>query len=173
MRNNLDILTTERMAGRRISESDFAELCRMNRDPQVMATLGGVRSEEQTRDFLAKAVGHWQRYRYGIWMFRDRDSQRFVGRAGLRHVEIDGVSEVELLYAVMPEFWGKGLATGMARAIVKIGFERIGLASIVAFTLPTNLASRRVMEKVGFSYQRDIVWAAMPHVLYHLKNPGR
>ncbi len=73
----------------------------------------------------------------------------------------------------MAEFWGKGLATEMARAIVKAGFEHLGLESIVAFTLPANFASRRVMEKAGLSYEREITWAAMPHVFYRLKNPAR
>ncbi len=173
MRNDLDILTTGRMAGERISESHFAELCLMNRDARVMATLGGVRSSEQTRDFLAKALEHWRRHGYGIWIFRERDGGRFVGRAGLRHVEIGGAPEVELLYAVMAEFWRVGLATEMARALANLAFERIGLESVVAFTLSDNLASRRVMEKAGFSYERDIAWAGLRHVLYRLRNPAR
>jgi ribosomal-protein-alanine N-acetyltransferase len=167
----LEILPTARMVGHRISESDFGDLCRMNRDPRVMATLGGVQSERQTRDLLTNAIGHWRRQGYGIWVFRGRDGQGFVGRAGLRHVEIDAVPEVELLYAVTAEFWRKGFATEMARAIVKLAFERIGLESVVAFTLPTNLASRGVMEKAAFSYERDITWAGLPHLLYRLKSP--
>jgi ribosomal-protein-alanine N-acetyltransferase len=173
MRHDLEVLMTERMAAVRISESDFAELRRMDCDVRVMATLGGIRSEAQTSEFLLKAIQHWHRYRYGIWIFRERDGQRFLGRAGLRHVELEGTCEVELLYAVMAEFWGKGFATEMARAIVKLGFECLGLESVVAFTLPANFASRRVMEKAGFSYERESTWAATPHVLYRLKNPAR
>jgi len=161
------------MVGERIREADFSDLCRMNRDPRVMATLGGPHSEAQTRSFLGTSLGHWERHGYGTWIFRDRVHRSFVGRAGLRHVEIDGNPEVELLYALMAEFWNRGLATEMARAIVKVAFARIRLGNIVAFTLPTNLGSRRVMEKAGFTYECDIAWAGLRHVLYRLENPAR
>jgi ribosomal-protein-alanine N-acetyltransferase len=73
---------------------------------------------------------------------------------------------VELHYALIPEFWGQGLVTEMAAAIVGIGFEQLGLKEIVSFTLPSNRASQRVMEKVGFQYERDIIHADLPHVLF-------
>ena len=64
--------------------------------------------------------------------------------------------------------WGQGLATEMAEAAVDAALRKLQLASLVAFTLPSNKASSRVMEKVGFSYERDIVYADLPHVLYRL-----
>ena len=69
----------------------------------------------------------------------------------------------------MPEFWGQGLAAEMSREALRLGFEVVGRASIVSFTMPTNLRSRRVMEKVGLRYERDIIWADLPHVLYRLR----
>jgi ribosomal-protein-alanine N-acetyltransferase len=81
-------------------------------------------------------------------------------------VEIEGHPEVELGYRVAAAWWGRGIATEMASALVAVARDRLGLADLVAFTLPYNLASRRVMEKAGFTYERDIEWAALPHVLY-------
>jgi RimJ/RimL family protein N-acetyltransferase len=69
----------------------------------------------------------------------------------------------------MPELWGKGLATEIARALLKIGFEHLGLAQLVAFTITTNHASRRVMEKVGFTFERELAHAGLPHVLYRIR----
>jgi [ribosomal protein S5]-alanine N-acetyltransferase len=57
----------------------------------------------------------------------------------------------------------------MAKAIVTVAFEHLGMADIVAFTLATNQASRRVIEKVGGQLERDIVHAGLPHVLYRIK----
>ena len=70
----------------------------------------------------------------------------------------------------MPDFWGRGLATEIARALLTIGFEQLALAQLVAFTLATNQASRRVMEKVGFAFERELVHGArgLPHVLYRI-----
>ena len=81
--------------------------------------------------------------------------------------------EVEVAYALRVESWGNGLATEMARAAVQVAFANLGLPDLVAFTLPTNVASRRVMEKAGFAFERDVVHADMPHVLYRLTASSR
>jgi RimJ/RimL family protein N-acetyltransferase len=136
-----------------------------------MATLsadGGIRSSEETEDWLKKELLHWERHGFGLWLFHETFENRFVGRGGLRHVYVDGQFEVELSYALIPEFWGLGLATEMAVAIVVIGFEQLGLKEIVSFTLSSNRASQRVMEKVGFHYEREIIHANLPHVLFRL-----
>jgi [ribosomal protein S5]-alanine N-acetyltransferase len=69
---------------------------------------------------------------------------------------------------LMSEFWGRGLATELARESLRVAFDVVGVDSMVSFTLPTNRASQRVMEKVGFVYERDGVWADLPHVFYRL-----
>ena len=79
---------------------------------------------------------------------------------------------MELAYALRSEYWGRGLATELARAAVAAGFERLGLEDIVAFTLPTNRSSWRVMEKTGFGYERDVVYAGLPHMLYRVTASG-
>jgi len=79
--------------------------------------------------------------------------------------------EVEVAYALVADFWGRGLATEMAGRFLEMGWGHYGLTEIVCFTLTTNLASRRVMEKVGFHYERDIVHSGLPHVLYRITAP--
>ncbi|MEO8605324.1 MAG: GNAT family N-acetyltransferase [bacterium] len=166
---DLDTVRTERLVLTRIAESDFADLCRMHRDATVMATLGGVRTDEVTRDVLDQLTAHWAAHGFGYWMARDAASGAFVGRGGLREVVIGGGTEVEIGYALMAEYWRRGLATELARACVGIGFGALGRDDLVAFTLPTNSRSRRVMSGLGFTFERDVIWAGMPHVLYRLK----
>jgi RimJ/RimL family protein N-acetyltransferase len=144
---------------------DLDDLATMYSNPQVMATLGGVRSAAQTAEYLERAILHWEEHGFGWWMARDLQTGQFAGRGGLRHATVDGRAEIELGYGFMPEFWGRGLATELARESVRVGFEVLHLAELVCFTLPTNAASRRVMEKAGFRYERDIVHAELPHVL--------
>ena len=81
---------------------------------------------------------------------------------------IDGVEEVELGYGLRPEWWDRGLATEMSRTALEVGFDRLGLDSIVSFTMPANVRSRHVMEKLGFTHERDFVWADHSHVLYRI-----
>ena len=92
----------------------------------------------------------------------------FIGRGGLKVYQIDGKDVVGLAYAVMPDYWNQGFATEMGQASLEVGFERLGLAEIASWTLPTNLASQRVMEKLGFRYERDFEFAGLGHRFYRL-----
>ena len=137
-----------------------------------MATLsaaGKVFSDDETRAFLERAAEHWRLHGFGLWVFHAAHDGNFVGYCGIKHASVEERDEVELAYAVQPKCWGMGFATEMSHAALRIGFEDLKLERIVAFTLPHNLASRGVLERCGFSFQRDIVHAGLPHVLYELK----
>ena len=101
-----------------------------------------------------------------MWLLRDRETGEMVGRGGLQYTYIADLQEVEAGWAIVPERWGEGLATELAKRASRSGSGRSGCSEIVAFTLPDNVASRRVMEKAGFDYERDIVHVGLPHVLY-------
>jgi len=160
---------TERMILERLRLEHAAEQMRLLLDPRVGATLW-ARAEPPTEadvlDGLRAKVDHWDRHGFGMWLARDRDTGEMVGRGGLQYTYTAGLNDVEAAWAVVPERWGQGLGTELAHACVEVGFGQLGLLEIVAFTLPHNVASRRVMEKAGFTYERDIVHAGLPHVLY-------
>lgn len=163
---SLDVLRTARLAGRRMRTDDFDFVLRMNRDEQVMAFLGGAKSEDQTRESFVEVLGQWERLGYGVYVLSDAATGALVGRAGLRRREIDGAMETDLGYMLLPEAWGKGYASEIGAALLKLGFEEIGLESIVAYTAPGNAASRHVMEKLGFRYETEFSLAGAPRVLY-------
>ena len=160
---------TARMLCERLRLEHAAEQSRLLRDPRVGVTLW-PRPEPPTEaeliGGLAAKVDHWERHGFGMWLLRDRETGEMVGRGGLQHTYTAGLNDVEASWAIVPERWGQGLATELAFACVEVGFEQLGLLEIVAFTLPTNAASRRVMEKSGFGYERDIIHVGLPHVLY-------
>lgn len=170
--NPLDEVRTPRLLLRRMLTDDLDDLTRMHLDARVMATLGGVRSPEETREWLAQKQEHWRQHGFGLWLARDRQTGQFAGRGGLQHVEIDGRDEIEVGYSFLPEFWGRGLATELARESIRIAFEVLKLPEIVCFTLRTNHASQRVIEKAGFRYKRDLVYKDLPHVFYRLRRTG-
>jgi RimJ/RimL family protein N-acetyltransferase len=105
---------------------------------------------------------------FGLWVFRRKSDRQFIGRGGLKTYQIDGKDTVGLAYAVLPEFWNQGFATKMAQVSLEIGFRRLGFAEIASWTLPINLASQRVMEKLGFRYERDFEFAGLLHRFYRL-----
>jgi ribosomal-protein-alanine N-acetyltransferase len=117
-------------------------------------------------------AGHWERYGYGQYILREASGGTFVGRAGLRNVTIAKNGELEILYALEASYWGRGLATEFATALRVLALESLNAPSVVAFTLTTNRASQRVMEKAGLRYERDITWADLPHVFYRASQPG-
>src|SRR5690348_1608829 len=102
--NVVDELRTPRLRLTRMCADDFDDLMRMYRDPQVMATLGGVRSASQTAEYLDCVLAHWAQHGFGWWTARDAFSGQFVGRGGLRHAMVDHRPEVEVGYGLMPEF---------------------------------------------------------------------
>jgi RimJ/RimL family protein N-acetyltransferase len=165
---SLDEIHTPRLRLTRLRESDLADLCCMYRNPRVMATLGGIRSEDETRSHLQQHLAHWDQHGFGRWAAREPATGRFIGRGGLLRLALGGREEVEVGYGLLPEFWGQGLATELAAASVRAGFEVLGLPELVSMTLPNNAASRRVMEKAGFRYEREVIHADLPHVLYRL-----
>jgi RimJ/RimL family protein N-acetyltransferase len=160
---------TERMILERLRIEHAPEQLRLLLDPRVSTTLwprGQAPTEADVLDGLAAKIDHWERHGFGMWLLRDRETREMVGRGGLQYTYTAGLNDVEAAWAIVPERWGQGLATELAHACVEAAFGQLGLLEIVAFTLPDNHASRRVMEKAGFEYERDIVHAGLPHVLY-------
>lgn len=163
--------STSRMIAHRIDEQDLDSLFLLLSDPKVGETLrGGVHSFEQTKQMLSRLIDRWNKYNYGSWMFHDKQTGKFIGRAGLHPDLIDGVNEIVLSYAIMPEYWNNGYATEMAEACIKIGFEILGFESIICFTQPSNIGSQRVMEKNGFKYEKTIELDQQQFVSYRLTN---
>ena len=165
----IERLETERMILERLRLEHADEQLRLLLDPRVAATLwprAQAPTEADVLDGLAAKVDHWSRHGFGMWLLRDRETGEMVGRGGLQYTYTAGLNDVEAGWAIVPERWGQGLATELAHACVEVSFDHLDLIEIVAFTLPDNVASRRVMEKSGFVYERDLVHAGLPHVLY-------
>jgi [ribosomal protein S5]-alanine N-acetyltransferase len=160
---------TARLVAAPIGMSRLDELAEMNRDERVMEWLGGTAADaEETRLWIEEKAAHWRRHSFGVWVLDDVQTGAFVGRAGLQHTDVQDVDEVELLYALRPEFWGRGLATEAGAALLGIAFSSILLPSVVAYTLPDNVRSRHVMEKLGFAYEREFPHEDHAHVLYRV-----
>ena len=164
--DDLGEVETPRLILRRPCADDWRYLHRMNSDPTVMATLGGVRDLDSTKAYVTQQVEHWERHGFGWWIAFNKASAEFVGRGGIRHIEVEGQAEVEVGYALMSAFWGAGLATELAGAAVNAGLGHVGLPSLIGLSLSTNKASRRVLEKVGFEYEREALYKDLQHLLY-------
>jgi RimJ/RimL family protein N-acetyltransferase len=167
---SLDSFSTARLVAERLTPAHRADLRRMDQDERFMAHLGGVRDEAGTERYLSWNLAHWAEYGFGLWMLREGETGVAIGRAVLRHLEVDGVDEVETGYGFPPEFWGRGLATEIACACVSLGRDRLGLLSVVGITIPSNTGSLRVMLKAGMEYEREIVHDGQLHLLFRSRS---
>jgi ribosomal-protein-alanine N-acetyltransferase len=162
------VLTT-RLSCERVRPDAAGELSALLLDPQVVRSTWSGPEPPTESDVIEKVAaddGHWQRYGFGPWLLRDRAGGEMVGRGGLRHTMATGVDEVEVGWSIVPERWGQGLATELALVSVRVAFDTIGLGELIAYTLPDNVASRRVMEKAGFEFDREFQHVGLGHVLY-------
>ena len=109
-------------------------------------------------------MNHQEEHGFGLWAVELRETGAVIGAAGLGHLE-DG-PEVEVGYRFLKRHWGNGYATEAARVSIDFGLDELGLNEIVAVTLSTNLASRRVMEKCGLAFVGVVDVYGNPHVKY-------
>ncbi len=169
-------IDTERLIGERPSVEHADELCVLMLHPDVLRTTW-YQPEPPTRshivDKLAGDIEHWDRYGFGPWLWRDCANGEMVGRGGLKHTMATGIDEVEIGWSIHPDRWGEGLATELARASVRTAFGELDLDEVIAYTATDNIASWRVMEKVGMEFDGEIVAAGLRHVLYRARRDNR
>jgi ribosomal-protein-alanine N-acetyltransferase len=168
-----DALQTARLRLVRPTEFDYEDLARMHLDSRMMKTLGGLRDRERSRGDLQRMMAHWDAHGFGLYFVKDGKDARFLGRAGIKRVHVNGRDEVEIGWSIVADDWGRGLATEAGHRLLDVAFGDLGLPDLVSFTLPHNLASRRVMEKLRMTYERDGTYAGLPHVFYRLRAPTK
>lgn len=137
--------STHRLTAERLREDHLADLVALHRDADVSRYLGGVRTPEVTKAYVATNIDHWNQHGFGLWTLRTKDGF-FAGRAGLWHILVDDVDEIEIFYAFKREYWGRGFASEIASALTDIGLSQLMLPSLIGLVYVGNGASRRVLE---------------------------
>ncbi len=137
--------------------SDLDALAAIWLDPEVTRFLpsqGIPIPKEKAEKSLQYFLEHWQQRGYGVWAIVEENSLQMIGYCGLRY--LDELDEVEVLYGLAKAYWGRGIATQSARAAISYGFNVANLDKIIALALPENQASKRVIEKAGLRYEKQL-----------------
>jgi RimJ/RimL family protein N-acetyltransferase len=144
-------LETPRLHFRKFTPDDLHALAAIRSDPDVMRYVGACKPEsvEELQVRLTKVIAHWERHNFGPWALVNKETNRMIGWCGLSY--LDDTGDVEIAYGLTKEHWGKGLASEAAAAAMKYGFHQLGLDRIVAVVWPENIASLRVLEKLGMT----------------------
>ena len=149
---------------------DVDELHRMWIDPGVRKFLWDDRiiPRETAVAVVEGSINNFAKHGFGFWAICFKDDPTLVGFGGLRHFTEDGneESEVEILYGVATEHWGKAIATEAARAVLRYGFEENRLERIYAGADPPNIASFRVIGKLGMRFARRTMVNGLEAVYY-------
>jgi RimJ/RimL family protein N-acetyltransferase len=163
---------TDRLRLEPIAPAHVDDIAAMLADPQVGATMGGVRDRAYADERTLVQARRWADDGFGLWAAYSREDKGFVGRGGIQHTTLEGEDVVEVGWCLVPARWGHGFATELGRAGLDLAWE-LGLAEVVAFTLPHNTASRAVMHRLGMTYERECVHAGLPHALYAVRHTPR
>lgn len=176
MRNSI---TTDRLMLRRWHDADRVPFQAMNADPRVMEFMPSLLSPAESDALVDRAQAHFDRHGFGPFAVELLENHSFIGFIGLSIPNFDAhfMPAIEIGWRLAFDSWGHGLATEGARAAVGYAFGELGLTSLVSFTVPANLRSRRVMEKLGMTHDArdDFNHPRLPedhplrrHVLYRL-----
>ena len=151
-------IETERLLIRPFKMEDIEPSYSMNLDAAVNKYTGDggiVSKKEIERRIVENVFGDYEKYGFGRLAVEIKGENKFIGFAGLKY--LDDLDEVDLGYRFMKAYWGKGIATEAAQACVNLGFNTLDLKKLIAMVLPENTPSIRVLEKLHFKFEKEII----------------
>lgn len=143
-------METERLILRRFDETDYDAIFAMRSNAQFMRFIKTIETYEQSTAWVKMVSDYWDSRNFGYWATVERATNQTIGWCGVWNLAETG--EPEIGFAVAPAFWGKGYAVEAAQFAVDYSFESRGAQTVCAVTRPDNLASRRVMGKIGMRF---------------------
>lgn len=164
-------IETDRLLIRPFKMEDIEPSYIMNLDAEVSRYTGDggiVSKKEIERRIVENVFGDYQKHGFGRLAVELKNENKFIGFTGLKYLE--DMDEVDLGYRFMKEYWGKGIATESAQACVNLGFNTLGLNKMIAMVLPENSGSIRVLEKLHFEYEKEIIEDNQLAKVYSLVN---
>ena len=149
-----EILQTERLLLRELNPDDAENFYKLNLNPNVIKYTGNsaFKDIDEAKEFLE----NYQDYKlngFGRWAVIEKSTNEFLGWCGLKYDK--NLDETDIGFRFFEEHWNKGLATESAKACINFGFENLNLKSIVGRAMSENIASIKVLEKIGLKFERE------------------
>lgn len=158
------VLQTSRLTLRHFTPADADALQAVLGDAEVMEFGPEVRSADEIALWIDRQQQRYADQAFGLWAVVPGDGEQAIGYCGLMsYPDINGSPEVELGYRLARAHWGRGLATEAATAVRDLAFDAMKLDRLIALIDPANARSIRVAEKVGMSYEADVVLPGYTH----------
>jgi RimJ/RimL family protein N-acetyltransferase len=151
------VLETDRLRLRRLSVDDAGFILRLLNEPSFIQNIGdkGVRTIEDARAYILNGpIASYQKFGFGLFLVETKEEGAPAGMCGL--LKRDALEDVDIGYALVPEFWSRGYALEAASGVMSYASRELRLKRVVAITNPDNKGSIRLLEKLGFRYERMV-----------------
>ena len=151
------IIETERLQLRRLSVDDAEFILRLLNEPSFIQNIGdrGVRTLDDARAYILKGpVASYEKFGFGLWMVETKPRATPIGICGLLKREV--LEDVDIGYALLPEFWSQGYALESASAVMSYAREKLRATRVLAVVSTDNQSSIRLLEKLGFQFERMV-----------------
>jgi RimJ/RimL family protein N-acetyltransferase len=151
------ILETDRLQLRMLTADDAPFILRLLNEPSFIQNIGdrGVRTIVDAQAYIQKGpLASYEKFGFGLWLIELKSEGTPIGICGL--LKRDVLEDVDIGYALLPEFCSQGYAFESASAVMLYASEKLGLKRVVAVTNAANKSSIRLLEKMGFKYERMV-----------------
>jgi RimJ/RimL family protein N-acetyltransferase len=175
-------ITTPRLTLRQWRDEDYAPFANLNADPHVMRFFPSVADRERSDAMADRIRARITELGWGLWAAEVPGVAPFIGFIGLQPVPFEAPfgPTVEVGWRLASQYWGRGYAPEGAAAALEHAFGPLDLDEVVSMTIPANLPSQRVMQKLGmtrdpaddFDHPTLPDWEHRRHVLYRLRREG-
>jgi RimJ/RimL family protein N-acetyltransferase len=165
-------LETPRLILRNFQPEDVHQLAPILANSQVMKfSPTGILSLSQTQAKIDGFITSYKTFGFGKWAIIFKETNRLIGYCGVAVEQIDNQHEREIGYRLDPAYWGRGLATEAAAIAIKYGFEQLNFLYILGIVEPVNIASVKVLKKLGMKYVRTTIFQGVEMDVYRLNMP--
>jgi len=151
------VLETNRLRLRLISADDAGFVLRLLNEPSFIQNIGdrNVRTLDDALAYIAKGpAASYEKHGFGLWLVETKESSDPIGMCGL--LKRDVLEDVDIGYALVPEFWAQGYALESASAVLSYANTKLGLKRVAAVVNAENQSSIRLLEKMGFKFERMV-----------------
>ena len=160
----MPVFTSQRLKFQHFKAQDSTQLMSIFGDKDVMRYGDGIQTIEWVKTWIAKQQNSYRKFSYGNWVVIHSETSELMGYCGLTYeADVCGKPETTLGYRFAQRYWGNGYATEAVIATLHYSFEILNLKRIVATIDPYNVASIRIAQKAGMTYEQEVMYEGYTH----------
>jgi RimJ/RimL family protein N-acetyltransferase len=162
------LLESERLRFRQMGVDDLDKLMEIFSDPIAMQYYPSTLSRELAIKWIEWNISNYEKHGTGLWICELKKDGSFVGQCGIIPQVVDGQQEWEIGYLLVRNYWGRGLATEAAIALLEYGFNTLGLTRLIATIYHENTPSIKVAERIGMKFEKRTFVGKSDDVIYSI-----